>query len=598
MAVTNLPTAEATRIQALTRPRFARLWRKLKAKNPGAAAGALKARCRTDRRLFARYFFHEILADERTGEPIPFSPAHHAFLGRPKPGYRERGPGEGWRRAWMLPRGNGKTTICLRIDLVHDVVYELERYIVILAESAALSRARVFEVASELEQNRRLRRYFGDLVGEEIWRRNTGEILTRNGVTVLAKSMESQVRGLLHPVTNARPTKIKLDDAEDSQDVLNPELRERDRRRFGQDIEGAASVDGSTCFDFSGTPLHREALLPSLRANPAWEFRAFPAIVSWPKRIDLWERCRQLWAAAGAPDADEDEQADTRRAASQVAERFYAAHRAAMDDGAEVLWPDREPLIRLMLWRWTNGEGAFSKEKMLVPRDPTLSTFVMEATDYPTHGALRHTIETDSHGRHLLVDQRGGGKRKVYFERLRFVSFHDPAGADPSAPRKPRFDPDYAAVVVIGVEDIAAGGRICHVVDAWMAREPASRQVERHFELGELWNLDLAILEGDALKLLRTVYKAEQERRRQADLFSQLPIRELERQSTNKGARIAALEPAVANGWLTFNRALPAVFWNQFVDHPTGDHDDGPDATEGAYRFSGRKRAGLRLVVL
>ncbi len=58
------------------------------------------------------------------------------------------------------------------------------------------------------------------------------------------------------------------------------------------------------------------------------------------------------------------------------------------------------------------------------------------------------------------------------------------------------------------------------------------------------------------------------------------------------------MEPAVANGWLTFNRALSRRFWLQWVDHPTGDHDDGPDATEGAWRCAGRKRSGIYAVRL
>lgn len=596
--VRDLETAAATRIRALTPHDFKRIWTSWKKRDADYADRLLKARCQTDRRLFARHFFKEKLEDPRTGARIPFSRAHIAFLTAPKVGCRERGPGEGWRRAWMLPRGNGKTTICIRIELVHDIVYGLERYVAVLAESAQLSRARVFEVAIELEQNKELRRVFGDLVGQEIWRRNAGEILTGNGVTILAKSMESQVRGLLHPVTNARPTKIVLDDAEDSQDVLNPELRARDLRRFTQDIEGAASVDGSTSFNFTGTPLHREALLPSLEKNPAWEFRKYPAIEQWPERLDLWERCRALYGAAGGAEEPDEvgQEATPVAAAVQVARTFYQANRKEMDRGAKVLWPEWEPLFTLQLWRWANGEAAFAKEKLLIPRDPTVATFEMESDQYPKRGALRHALGVDEFGEFLEVDTRLGGTRRVHTKNLRFVSFHDPAGADPSAPRKVKGDPDYAAIVVLGIEDLEAGGRICHVVEAWLQRASPTDQIRRHFELAERWKVGLAVIENDALKLLRTLYVEEQRKRRQAGLFAQMPLRSLERQTVNKIARVSTLEPAITDGRLTFNRALPAVFWNQFVDFPTGDHDDGPDATEGAFRFSGRKRAGLTVV--
>ena len=548
----------------------------------------LRARCQTDRRLFARYFFHERLADERTGKPIPFSPFHLSALDAPKLGYRERGPGQGWRRARMGPRGNGKTTICLRVELTHDIVYELERYVVILAESANLARARVFELAIELENNTRLRHYFGDLVGDDIWRRSQGELLTTNGVIVLAKSMESQIRGLLHPRTNARPTKIVLDDAEDSQDVLNPELRERDRRRFAEDIEGAASIDGSTCFQMTGTPLHREALLPSLRQNPAWDFQTFPAVRSWPKRMDLWERCRELWAAAGAPETEDEQDAPARVAADTVATRFYQAHRRAMDEGADVLWPEREPLLRLMLSRWTNGEAAFWKEKLLVPRDPTLATFDVDRI-------VRHRIEGDA----LYVPRHGAEPRKVKLASLRFVAFHDPAKADPTASgrRKKTRLGDFAAIVVVGIEELETGGRFGHVVAAWLERKPVSEQITAAFEMAERWHYDL-IVENDTLGLLGADYRRVRKERQAAQLFWQVPIRTLDRQSIRKDARIASLEPAYTNGWLSWNAALPMEYVNQHRDHPTGDHDDGPDATEGAWRAATRKGAHLALVNL
>ena len=54
-------------------------------------------------------------------------------------------------------------------------------------------------------------------------------------------------------------------------------------------------------------------------------------------------------------------------------------------------------------------------------------------------------------------------------------------------------------------------------------------------------------------------------------------------QHQNKEDRIATLEPAIANGWLAFNeRDLPGEFWKQFRQFPTADHNDAPDAVQGA----------------
>ena len=56
-------------------------------------------------------------------------------------------------------------------------------------------------------------------------------------------------------------------------------------------------------------------------------------------------------------------------------------------------------------------------------------------------------------------------------------------------------------------------------------------------------------------------------------------------QHQNKEDRIETLEPAIANGWLAFNeRDLPPEFWTQFRQFPSADHNDAPDAVQGACR--------------
>lgn len=556
----------------------------------------LKARCRTDRQLFVGFFL---------GDKVEygFSDFHLASLEMPKTAYRDRKPMSGWRRATMGPRGNGKTTIYIRAEVVHDICYSMEEFIVILCEGFTLSKARLREIRYEIERNKLLQEYFGDLKGS-IWQ--AADIETDNKVRILAGSMRGQVRGILHPETGARPTKIIIDDGEDSQDVLNPDLRERDRRVFEQDIEGAASVDGRTNIQITGTPLHREALLPSLRDNPAWTFSSFPAIENWPDRMDLWEICRQVWASVGA----EDEPAGGgRRSVSEMvaaalvkdqrndlAYAYYKAHRKKMDQGSRVLWEEGEPLFQLMTWLWANGEAAFSKEKQLVPRDPSLSTFVMEADgDYPRRGALRHKVE----GNYLVIDQRDGKTRKIHFRNLSWLAFHDPAKADPTRNRGRKSSlSDYASIVTMAVEKNKDGGIFGHVVNDWTFRQPPSVQVETAFELCERWKWSMLVLEEDTLGLLKDVFVATAKARKKAHLFHQLPLRALARQITNKDVRIAAMEPAVANGWITFNETLSRVFWNHFVDHPTGDHDDGPDSTEGAWKRRGFGMSGLRSVRL
>lgn len=546
-----------------------------------------------DRVLFAKHFFGPKIAHE-------FSRFHHEILRAPKVPFRERPPMTGWRRALMVPRGNGKSTVAIRIEVVHDIVYEFEEFIVILAESAALARSRMREAGLEFIHNKELIRFFGDLKGEP-WRLGSDQF-TANGVTVQAKSRQSQVRGIQHEVTAARPSKVILDDFEDSEAVLNPELREKDARFLREDVEGGGTTDGRTCFQMTGTPLHREALLPSLEKNPGWDFRKYPAIVRWPDRMDLWEKCRAIFTAAGGGTTFDPERPDLPHkplpTAVEQAHRFYKAHGREMDRGAIILWPQGEPLFALMVFRWTNGEAAFSKEKLLVPRDPSLATFVMDSDEYPAKGALRHRIE----GPELVIDQRDGKTRRVLLSALNIVSFHDPAKADKTSSKGKTSLGDYACISTVGFERLTfrgqPGGMAAHVLNVWIERQPPSLQIEAHFDIYDHWRHSRCILEVDNLALLKADYRDEARRRREQGRTWQMPLRGLERQSVRKDVRIAAMEPAVTNGWLTFNEDVPDVYWNQWVDHPTGDHDDGPDSTEGAWRNGQGKAVGLSTVPL
>ena len=56
-------------------------------------------------------------------------------------------------------------------------------------------------------------------------------------------------------------------------------------------------------------------------------------------------------------------------------------------------------------------------------------------------------------------------------------------------------------------------------------------------------------------------------------------------QTQNKEESIATLEPAIKNGWLAFNEVgLPPDSWKQFREFPDSEHDDAPDAVQGANR--------------
>ena len=80
-------------------------------------------------------------------------------------------------------------------------------------------------------------------------------------------------------------------------------------------------------------------------------------------------------------------------------------------------------------------------------------------------------------------------------------------------------------------------------------------------------------------------YKRHRKERAEAGQFDRL-ILDVQTTTENKEERIAGLEPATANGWITFARNLPAEGMQQFDDfRPSGSstHDDFPDMVERLY---------------
>jgi len=61
-----------------------------------------------------------------------------------------------------------------------------------------------------------------------------------------------------------------------------------------------------------------------------------------------------------------------------------------------------------------------------------------------------------------------------------------------------------------------------------------------------------------------------------------LPVREVNQGGIAKEARITRLSPLVENGTIRFVKGRTELLVEQLLRSPKADHDDGPDALEGA----------------
>ncbi|MCX7012015.1 MAG: phage terminase large subunit, partial [Candidatus Sumerlaeota bacterium] len=360
-----------------------------------------------------------------------------------------------------------------------------------------------------------------------------------------AFSAGSEARGL--SAGEWRPTKVLLDDAEDSEQVENADLRERLYDWFREVVENLG--DRYTDVEVVGTILHPDSLLTRLLERPDFESKRWPSVLKFAERSDLWDEGRTRYADLANP----------RRTAS--ARRFFNDRRDEMLRGAEVLWPEKEDYYDLMVQLAARGRRAFFKEKQNEPLRADSAIF-----DPSTFRFFRRE------GGRLVEEGRSEG---MAIADLRVVGFLDLAMGQGAR----RGEGDFAAIATVGVD---RSGRL-YALDVWLERATPSEQARRVFAQHDLWNYTVFGIEAVGFQgLIREPLEAiRRERRARGASAADLALRELTPRGS-KVERVASLEPLIHNGWLVFDRALPEEFFAQLEQFPRGRHDDGPDALASA----------------
>ncbi|MBX7244627.1 MAG: hypothetical protein K1X53_03960 [Candidatus Sumerlaeaceae bacterium] len=497
---------------------------------------------------------------------------------------------EGRRLAIAAPRGHAKSTVHTLLMPLLDLCLGREKYIVILSATEQQAVRRLANIKREILGNPRLRESFGGTLSRRaLWTR--GAIVV-NDVRVDAFGALTEIRGLSHGAH--RPTKIILDDVEDTQRARNRELRRQLAEWFGEVVENLG--DHYTHIEIVGTVLHRDGLLSRLLRRPDFEGRMYQAIEEWSQRQDLWMEWRGKLLNRDDPD-----RRDSARA-------YFAQNEAPMVNGTAVLWPPHESYDRLMIQYVTRGRAAFLKEKMNRPleeesrvfRTANWRYFTMygnelilvdgpEMTKAERLPEIPRPFGEPADEEHAPAN--GPGKEEdarkppapVRMEDLKFHGFLDPASGKSDKG-------DFACIVTIG---LAQGGAI-YVMDVWMDRVGISGQISRACDLHSRYHfLSFGYEANGALGILDEMWRAERTRRNRQGLLAPPPIVAVNHARSSKEVRIASLQTAIANGDIVFSRHLPEEFLHQADEFPNGAHDDGLDALEGAISLIPRKVGGL-----
>ena len=430
------------------------------------------------------------------------------------------------------PRGGAKSTLGTLAFPLRAALEQREAYVWVVSDTAHQAHAHLENLKAELVENALLAADYPEAVGcGPVWR--NGAIVLRNGVGIEAFGTGQRVRGRRRRAS--RPTLIICDDLQNDGHMLSALLREGSRTWFHGTLLKAGTPQTNVIN--LATALHQEALAVELHRTPGWTSRIFRAIQSWPEDLALWQQWEAIYADAENPAARDD------------ARRFYEEHRAAMDAGAVVLWPELEDLYTLMRLRAESGRTAFEREKQNSPINP-------ELCEWPES----------------YFDQRMWFDEWPRRLRVKVLALDPSKGAD--ARRG-----DFSAFVRLGVDP---QGLLYVAAD--LQRRPVPQIIADGVEHFRQFQPDAFGVESNQFQeLLGDEFQAEFQRQ---GLLGVRPF--LLRNDVAKQVRIRRLGPYLAARRLRMKAGCGStrLLVEQLQQFPLGDHDDGPDALEMAVRLA------------
>ena len=450
--------------------------------------------------------------------------------------------------AVAAPRSHAKSTYLSKAFPVHEIVYRLRKYIIIISETPTVSRGNMQWIRDQLKYNAKLRADFGPLLSPRdqsnitdnsdefiAWHPDGNDNDVRRQIAFVQSASTGQaLRG--RNWNGMRPDLIICDDLEDARpggNASTPEQRAKLHDWFTQTVIPLGDPKGErTAFVYMGTTVAPDALLVNVLYNRSdFRTKVYRAVIDPPENTELWERCRKIYVDHENPNRAAD------------AAEFYEKHRPEMDKGARVLWPEVQPLYKLMAWKWDNGSKAFNTEYMNNPVDTESMIFNPEKFTYYN---IRPDITQRRYTTSMGVDFAMGKQRG-----------------------------DYSAIAIIA-RDKETG--ISFVVEAWGARISPDGFIAKIIELVTEYQPDVIAAEAQAAQ----EFFVDTLKRRLVDIGYPAHTRVKKVvQRSRKELRIEAMLPDIENETLRFNRSH-ALLLEQFELYPQG-HDDLPDALEMAY---------------
>lgn len=428
----------------------------------------------------------------------------------------------GGKIAIAAARSHSKSTLVSNIFLAWVVCYveDINRYYwVLIGDKQGTAQAQLAVVKNAFEANEKLKADFGDLT-TRTW--NALEIITANGCKIQAAGSGEALRGLRH--LNHRPN-IVGDDLEGMDNVSTPDQIIKTLNWFDQTVTNLGDPRRSL-YIVIGTILHYQSLLATLiNKRPDWKSKLYPALKQYPLNMHLWDEWQKIYhdRSQGVSPAEATEIAGRR------AKEYYENHKYAMDECADVLWPERMSLYDIMKQRATNSY-AFSTELQCDPVDAETQTF-----------KTYHMYSVE----------------EINIEELEILG-----GVDPSLSETKRSDP--SAILTVGKSKTG----IYYVLDVDCRKRSPDTIIENLLAKSMLQHYKWVSIEAIQFQQ----FFASEVRKRSAIAGAYLNIKEY-KSTVKKEMRIASLEPLISNGYIKF---LPSQLnlIEQLIHYPKVKNDD------------------------
>jgi predicted phage terminase large subunit-like protein len=459
----------------------------------------------------------------------------------------------GKKIAIAAPRDFAKSTIVNLIFVLYCICYNMERFIVIISNTASQAEKLLENIKKELMENEMLKTDFPEIfeAGEKpkLSHSTQSDIISPNGIQLSALGSGQQIRGRRHG--SYRPSLVIADDLEKGENTFSESSNERLKEYFSKSVLKSGSED--TNYIILGTIHHRRSLLAELISedlNPGWIKKPYQAIISWPTNTPLWNKWAAIFRYKDSLDGF---------AGPEAALQFYLANKDAMDVGAQILWPERWNLYGLMKLNEEN-EYSFRSEMQNAPLD--ISSLVFKVDEFHYWDERYRSVED------LLRDL---GRNAEFYGAC------DPSlGADP-------FRGDYSAIIVL-VRD--RRDDLLYIVTADIERRKPDKIIEDILAYHGRFKFNQFGFEVNQFQvlMLQDLVKRGQEK---GNPIPTVPLKNI----GPKINRIQSIQPSTKSGALQFSRGHGQLL-DQCREFPTGKYDDGLDALEMAVRVAGTGSSG------